>query len=37
MNTSAEAPECFPALPALQKLVEMLRAWHSDAIQWQDK
>jgi len=36
MNTSAEAPEDFPALPALQKLVESLRTRHSDAMIWQD-
>ena len=36
MNTSAEAPEDFPALPALHKLVERLRTRHSDALKWQD-
>jgi hypothetical protein len=36
MNTSAKAPEDFPALPALKKLVETLRTRHSDAIKWQD-
>jgi hypothetical protein len=33
MNTGAEGPEDFPVLPVLQKLVEMLCTWHSDAIQ----
>jgi hypothetical protein len=36
MNTSAGAWEDFPALPALQKLVEMLRTRRNDAIKWQD-
>jgi hypothetical protein len=36
MNTSAAAPEDFPALPALQILVETLQTRHSDAITWQD-
>jgi hypothetical protein len=36
MNTSAEVPEDFPALPALEQLVETLRNRHSDAIKWQD-
>jgi hypothetical protein len=32
MNTSAAAPEAFPALPSLQMPVETLRTRHSDAI-----
>jgi hypothetical protein len=35
MKTRPEAPEDFPVLPALQKLVETLCTWHGDAIQWQ--
>jgi hypothetical protein len=36
MKTSAKAPEDFPVLTALQKLVETPRTRHSDAIKWQD-
>jgi hypothetical protein len=36
MNTSAEAPEDFPALPALQKRLETLHTRHRDAIEWQN-
>jgi len=36
MNTSAEAPEEFPALPDMQKPLETLRNRHSDSIKWQD-
>jgi hypothetical protein len=35
MNTRPEAPEDFPVLPALQKLVETLCTWHGDAVKWQ--
>ena len=35
MNTRPEAPADFPALPAMQKRVEILCTWHSDGLLWQ--